>query len=181
MVGDVFRDDRAGTDEGVAADGVAADDGAVSAKCCASFDKGGSHLVHFADFRPRVVDVCENHRWATEDTIFQSDAFVNADVVLDFALVANDCVRADDDVLADVAVLSDFGAGKDVGEVPYLSFFAYFNAFVYDSRFVGEKTSSMFNVQCSRFNGRRTFYVQGSTFNVEGILFFLFEGVLAEF
>ena len=61
MVGDVFCYDCAGADEGVTADGVAADDGAVGAQSCASFDKGGANLIHFADFRAWVVDVGKDH------------------------------------------------------------------------------------------------------------------------
>ena len=124
MVGDVFCDDCAGADEGISADGVATDDGAVGAECCAFFYERGAHLIHFADFRPWVVDVGKDHRRAAENAVFQGDAFVNADVVLDFAFVADDGVGADDNVLADVAVLADFGAGEDVGEVPDLRFFA---------------------------------------------------------
>jgi len=182
VVGDVFCDNRAGTDEGVAADGVAADDGAVGTECCAFFDEGGTHLVHFADFRTRVEDVGKDHRGAAEDAVFQGDAFVNGDIVLNFTFVADDGVGADDDVLADVAVFSYFRSGKDVGEMPDLRFFANFNVVVDDSCFVGEKTSSRFNVQRFRFYVRRTrFYVQGSRFKVEGTFFFLFKGVLAEF
>ena len=207
MVGNVFRDDCAGADEGVTADGVAADDGAVGAQSCASFDKGGANLIHFADFRAWVVDVGEDHGGAAKNTVFQCDTFIDADVILYFAFIADDGVGANDDVLADVAVFTDFGTGKNMRKMPNFRFFANFYTFVYDSRFVGEKTSSRFNVQCSMFNGRRTFYVQGSRFNgrrlfyvqssmfngrsvfyvqssmfkVEGILFFLFYGLLAEF
>ena len=118
MIGDVFCHDGAGADEGVLADGMAANYGAVGAECCASFDEGGTHLVHFADFRPGIVDVGEDHRGAAENAVFQGDAFIDADVVLDLAFVANGCVGTDDDVLADVAVVADFGAGKDVGKMP---------------------------------------------------------------
>jgi len=118
MIGDIFCYNRTGTDEGITADGMAANYGAVGAECCALFDEGGAHLVHFADFRPGVVDVGEDHRRTAEDAVFEGDAFVDADVVLDFAFVADDGVGADDDVLADVAVFADFGTGEDVGEVP---------------------------------------------------------------
>jgi len=118
MVGYVFGHDRTRTDEGVTANGMATNDGAIGAEGCALFDKGGADLVHFAYFSPRVVYVGEYHRRAAEDAVFQGYAFIDADIVLNFAFVADDCVGADDDVLSDVAVLADFGTGEDVGEMP---------------------------------------------------------------
>jgi len=94
VVGDVLRHHGAGADEGVLADGMAADDGTVGAKCCAFFDEGGADLVHLADFGPGVEDVGEDHRGAAKDAVFQGDAFIDGDVVLDFAFVADDCVRS---------------------------------------------------------------------------------------
>ena len=46
MVGDVLCDHRTGPDEGVAADGVAADDGTVGPQGGAFFDEGGADLVN---------------------------------------------------------------------------------------------------------------------------------------
>lgn len=110
MSWDVFRHDGTGADEGILANSVATDDCAVGAECCALFDEGGTHLVHLANFRPGVVDIGKDHRRAAEDTVFQSDAFIDGYVVLDFAFVADDGVGADDNVLAYVAVFPDFGA-----------------------------------------------------------------------
>jgi len=94
MVGDIFRHDGTGADEGVLADGVTADDGAVGAKGCAFLNEGGSCLIHFPDFCSGVVDVGKNHRGATEYAVFEGDAFIDGDVVLNFAFVADDCVRS---------------------------------------------------------------------------------------
>jgi len=149
VVGDVFRHNGAGADEGVAADCVATDDGAVGAERRAFLDEGGAHLIHLSDFGAGVVDVGEDHRGAAEDAVFKGDALIDGYVVLDFAFVADDGVGSDDDILPDVAVFADFRAGEDVGEVPDLRFFANFYTFVYDSRFVGEKSNSRFNVLCS--------------------------------
>ena len=107
VVGCVAGDDGAGADEGVAADGGAADDGAVGAKRCTVFHKGGTDLVHLADFRPGVVDVGKDHGRTAEDAVFQGDPFVDGDVVLNFAAVADGDIRPDDHVLPDVAVLAD--------------------------------------------------------------------------
>ena len=57
VIGDVFRHDGAGADEGVAADGVAADDGAVGPQGGAALDEGGADLVHLADFGAGVEEM----------------------------------------------------------------------------------------------------------------------------
>ena len=118
MIWNVFCYNGTRADEGVTADGVATDDGAVGTQGGALPDKGGADLVHLADFGAGVVDIGENHGGAAEDAVFQRDAFIDGDVVLDFAFVADGRVGADDDVLADIAVFADFGAGEDVGEMP---------------------------------------------------------------
>ena len=124
MVVDIFCHHSSGADEGVTANCVAADDRAVGPQGGAFFDKGGTDLVHLGDFRPGVVDIGKNHRWAAENAVFQGDAFVNAHVVLDLALVTDGDIGTDDDVLTDVAVFTDLGAGKNVGKVPDFCAFA---------------------------------------------------------
>lgn len=111
MVGNVFCDNRAGTDEGITAYCMATNDSAVGTECCSFFYEGGADLVHFADFRPWIINVGENHGRPTKNAVFQDNAFIGADVVLDFAFVADNCVGSDDDILADVAVFTNFGAG----------------------------------------------------------------------
>ncbi len=70
-------------------------------------DQGRTDLVHFYDFRARVVDVGKDHGRAAENTVLEGDAFEDRYVVLDFTLVSDGHVRSDDYVLADVAVFSD--------------------------------------------------------------------------
>jgi len=118
VVGDVLRHHGAGADEGVAADGVAADDGAVGPQGGAALDEGGAYLVHLADLGPGVVDVREDHGGAAEDAVFEGDAFIDGDVVLDLAAGADDGIRADDDVLADVAVLADSRTTQNIRKMP---------------------------------------------------------------
>jgi len=108
VIRDVFRYDRTGPDEGITAYGDAADDGAVGTQGGAVLDERGPHLVHLSDFGAGVIDVREDHRWAAKDAVFQGYAFVDANVVLYFALFAYTNVGADDNVLADVAVLANF-------------------------------------------------------------------------
>jgi len=74
---------------------MATDDGTVSSQGGTFFYKGRAHLIHLANFCAGVEDVREDHRGAAEDAIFQGDAFIDGDVVLDFAFVADDCVGAD--------------------------------------------------------------------------------------
>lgn len=38
---------------------------------------GWPHLIHFADFRTRVVNVGENHRRPAKDAVFQRDALID--------------------------------------------------------------------------------------------------------
>ena len=138
MFRNILCDHGAGADEGTAADDVATDDGAVGPQGGAFLHVGGADLVHLSDFSTRVEDVGENHRGAAEDAIFQGDAFIDADVVLELALVAYDGIGADDDVLADVAILADLGAGEDVGEVPDFCAFADGNVVIDDGGGVDE-------------------------------------------
>jgi hypothetical protein len=180
----VLGDHRPGADEGVAADGMAADDGAVGPQGGAFLDEGGADLVHLPDFRPGVVDIGEYHRGAAEDAVFQGDAFIDADVVLDLALVADSGVGADDDVLADVAGFADPGAGEDVGEVPDFGAFTDGDVVVDDGGFVGEvviitgknRDSAPFSLD----SGFRRNDGRGSRNDGRGA-FLLLDGALAEF
>jgi len=138
MVGNILCDHSSGTNEGIAADGVAADDRAVGAQGGAALDERGADLVHLSNFGAGVEDVGENHRRATEDAVFQGDTLVDGNVVLDLAASADEGVGADDDVLADVAVLADSGAGEDVGEVPDFGAFADLNFFIHNCSWMNE-------------------------------------------
>ena len=132
VVGGVLRHYGTGADEGVAADGMAADDCAVGPQSGALFHEGWADLVHLGDLCPWVVDVRKHHGWAAEDTVFEGDTLIDGDVVLNFAFVADDGVWAYYDVLADVAVLADFGAGQDVREVPYFGALADLICFIHN-------------------------------------------------
>ena len=115
---DVPGDDGAGGDEGVFAQGDAADEGSVGADGGAALDQGAAVFVLADDGGAGVVDVGEDHAGAAEDVVFQGDGVVEADVVLHLAVIADDYVVADEDVLAEGAALADAGAGADVDPVP---------------------------------------------------------------
>ena len=57
MVGDILRNHRPGTDEGVRPNGVAADDRAIGPQGGPFLDEGRADLIHLGDFRPWVVDI----------------------------------------------------------------------------------------------------------------------------
>ncbi len=118
MIGDVLGDDCSCADECIVANSMTANNGAVRTHCGTFFNKSRAHLIHLADFRTGIIDVGKDHGGSTEDTVFQGDAFVDADVVLDFTFVADDGVGANDDILSNVAVITDFGATQNVREMP---------------------------------------------------------------
>jgi len=89
MIRNVSSDHGPSPHKGIAADGHAADDGAVGPQGSAFLDEGRAHLVHLGDFCPWIVDISKDHRWAAEDTVFEGDAFIETDIVLDFAFVAD--------------------------------------------------------------------------------------------
>ena len=183
MIGDILRDHGAGAYEGVFTQCVAADDGAVGTQGGALFDDGRTDLVHLGDFRPGVVDVCEDHRGAAEDAVFEGDTFVDADVVLDFALISDRYIRPDDDILADVAVFTDFGAGEDVREVPDFGAFADFDTLVNNSCWMNiyfRKNLGLSPIFLGKNRDRAPIFFQKKGAQSLIFPFFLFEGLLAD-
>src|SRR5262245_49384115 len=139
MVGGVCRDDRSGTDEGVAADRMSADDRAVGAEGRAASDQRPLKFVLAHDMTAGVDQVGEDHRRAPKHVVFQDHAGVDGDVVLNLDVVADDHIRRDHDVLSDVAPRADRGAGHHVGEVPDLRALADAAPLIDIRRLVGEK------------------------------------------
>lgn len=133
---DVLVDDGARADEGVFADGDAADDGAVGAQGGALLDQGVAVFVLALDQRTGVVDVGEHHAGAAEHALFQGDVVVDGDVVLDLAAVADDDLVADEDVLPQRHPGADAGAAADVDEMPDAGSFADLRAGIDDGGFV---------------------------------------------
>ena len=131
MIRNVFRYHSIGSDEGVSSQCYAANDGGVGADGCPFFYKCWARLIHFSDFGPGIIDVCKDHGWAAENSVFECNAFVYAYIILNFAVVAYSDIRADYHVLADIAVFANFGVGQDVGEVPDFRFFANGYVFIY--------------------------------------------------
>lgn len=133
---DVLVDDGARANEGVFADGDAADDGAVGAQGGALFDQGVAVFVLALDQRAWVVDVGEHHAGTAEHPLFQGDVVIDGDVVLDLAAVADDDLVADEDVLPQGHPGADAGAAADVDKMPDAGTFANLGAGIDDGGFM---------------------------------------------
>src|SRR5204862_6210092 len=84
----------------------------------AALDQCRAELVLALDAGPRIVDVGEYRGGAAEHPIFEGDALVNRDIVLDFAAVADRHVGTGHDILAQRAIPADPGTRQNVDEVP---------------------------------------------------------------
>jgi hypothetical protein len=111
MIGNIFGYDGACADKCILSNSMAADDGAVGSQSGSFLYQGGTNLIHFGNFGPGIVDICEDHGGPAENAIFQSDPLVNGDIVLYLAPVADRHIGPDDNILSDVAVLTDFRSG----------------------------------------------------------------------
>ena len=82
-------------------------------------------IVGFAiDVAARIDDVGENHGRAAEDIVFEFDAGVERNVVLNLDIFSDSNAGRDVDVLAEIAVGADVAVGHDVREMPDFSVFA---------------------------------------------------------
>lgn len=118
--GDVFGDDCSCADQGMLADGHSANDRRVGSDACSAFDQRFAEGVCGVAREGRTGHghVGEDNRRATKDVVFQGDAFVDGDVVLNFDVVTDINPGADDDVLSNAAPLSDIRAGDNMAEMP---------------------------------------------------------------
>ena len=126
MVRNIFSYNGSGSDKIVSSQSYSANQGSVSADSCTSFYQSGPDLVHFSDFRTRVIDIGKNYGWSAKNMVFEGDAFVYGNIILDLTSISDSDIRTDHDILADIAVLSDTRARKDVGEMSDFCPFADF-------------------------------------------------------
>ena len=131
---DVAGDDGPGGNEGVLAQGDAADDGGVGANGGAALDPGAAVFVLSNNGGAGVMDIGEDHAGAAEDIVLQGDGVVNADVVLHLTVIAKDHVIADKDVLAKGAARADAGTATDMDPVPNAGARTYLSAGIDDGR-----------------------------------------------
>src|SRR6185503_9614610 len=152
VVRDVARDDAAGSDHAVAPERHTADDRGVRADRRTAFHQRPAVLVLALDEAAWVDHVREHHRGPAEHVVFEDDAGVVRDVVLDLDVVADHALRRDHDILADVAARADLRVAHDVAEVPDLRACADLGRRVDDCRLVREIA---FRVLCSGHSALR--------------------------
>jgi hypothetical protein len=83
--------------------------------------------------RSREKNIGEDHTGATKHIVFQSDTFVDRNVILDFAAIPDANLRADHYVLSYHAASTDTASGENMSEMPYSAFFADPNIRIDDS------------------------------------------------
>ena len=75
-------------------------------------------LVSFRVLRPRSKIVCKDTRWAAEHMIFEFNAFIHRNVVLNLYTVSNSDIVGNIHVLTKRTVLADSSTGLDMTEMP---------------------------------------------------------------
>src|SRR5262249_26127068 len=100
-VANILCHHRSGGHEGIGSDRMAAEDRGVGPDRCAASDDGTFEFSSARNERTGINHICEDTARAAEHILFENDAFVDADVVLDFAPVADFHPRTDHHVLAD--------------------------------------------------------------------------------
>lgn len=130
MTRNVLRNDGTGGDEAVRTQRIPADDRGVCTYCATAANDGWFELVFAVYSRPRIDDVREHAARPTEDIILQRHTFVDADVILDFAVIPHPDVGTDHDILPNRAVSPDRGTSQDMAEVPNLRSHSYLACFV---------------------------------------------------
>ena len=110
--------------KGIAADGIAADDGRIGADRRPAPDQGGREFILALDKGARRQNVGEDHGGAKEDLILDRHAGVDGNVILNFDALTQVYVGADHDVLAQHAVFADHTAAKDMAKMPNLAVIA---------------------------------------------------------
>ena len=118
VIGHIACHHRTGPDKGISADPVSAYNGAIGAQGGALLNQGRPDLFHAPDVGPGIDDIGEDHAGSAEDVIFQGDAFIDGNVILNLASLSDGDVRTDHHVLSDVAVFSDHAALQHMREMP---------------------------------------------------------------
>lgn len=117
---DIPSDHRARADESIASDCGTADDRGVGTYAGPALDQGWPVLILASHRRTRIDNVCEHAARATENVVFESDAVVDANVILNAHTAANDDI-GDVATLADDAITTNDSAGTHVRKVPDLA------------------------------------------------------------
>jgi hypothetical protein len=123
-----------GSHKAVFSKGYATNNGSVGPDGGAPFDPCGSKLVFSSDKASGVENVGKNARGAAENVVLKRNAFIETDVVLDFASVADDDIRLHHDILAYNTIFSYLGAPHEVTKMPHLGPFTQEHTWIYIRR-----------------------------------------------
>lgn len=123
-------DDSSGSDEGIAPNGDATDNGGIGANGGTPFNQSFLIFVTTVNLTAGIDDIGEDAGGTQETVVFDDDAGVDGDIVLDLDVVTEDDTRGDDHILAEAAVFANLCAGHDVGEMPDLRAPANLGAFI---------------------------------------------------
>src|SRR5450755_4248970 len=116
VVGVTAADDGARANECVAAEVGAADDGRVGSERRPAPHQRGDERTFPRQLGSRIFDVREYARGAAEDVVFQLDAVVQRNVILNFDAVADLRARGNEYVLSEVTALPDHGSRHHMTE-----------------------------------------------------------------
>jgi|SRR4051812_40601699 len=111
---------------------MAADDCRICANTGAATNAGREEFRLATNMRSREKHVGKNHTGATKHVVFQSDTFVNRNVILDFTAISNEDPWPDHYVLSNDTTGPDTAPRKNMAEMPYSAFFADSNVFIDD-------------------------------------------------
>ena len=135
----VFRHNGAGSDQGAATY-------RMTAHYCAIRTEGGSlahartrvNSVH-REVRPRSIYIRKNAGRATEYIVFELNAFVDGNIVLDPDTIPNVDIVTNIHILAQGTILSDNSPPLDMAEMPNLRSGANLDAVIHVTALVNEK------------------------------------------
>ena len=91
------------------------------------------------EMRPRSIYICKNAGRATEDIVFNLNAFVDGYIVLDPDTIPNANVVPNIHILTQGTILSDDSPLLDMAEMPNFRPDANLDAFIHVTAFVNEK------------------------------------------
>jgi hypothetical protein len=138
IIGYIFAYYGSGTDHGVLADGVPADDGGIGTNGGSFFYECRLELI-FAFYKgPGVDDVGKYHGWPQEYVIFANYSTVDGHVILDFDVIAQNYPGCYDHILTNVAVGTQLTAVHQMAEVPDFGSPADMDVFIYIAGLVNE-------------------------------------------
>ncbi len=116
----LLGDDCAGTDKSVLTDGIPTDNCGIRANASASFYQG--EQIVFALVSGECgswrANVRKDDRGATENVVFESDALIHRNIVLNLDVVADLHSWTNDHILANSASLANARAREEVTEMP---------------------------------------------------------------